>query len=67
MKKKNKQKQGGSGVGDMGNKNDMEYGKCIQKLNPDVRLNGGVKKVSRNEVFIIFLRLFGVMNVKQAD
>ena len=52
MKKKNKQKQGGSGVGDMGNKNDMEYGKCIQKLNPDVRLNGGVKKVSRSVHYI---------------
>ena len=46
MEEKTKQKRGRSGVGDMGNKNDVERGKCKQKLSPDVRLSGGVKNVS---------------------
>ena len=44
MEEKTKQKRGGSGVGDMGNKNDMELGKCKQKLNSDVRPSGGVSR-----------------------
>ena len=48
MEEKTKQKRGGSGVRDMGNKNDMERGKCKEKLNPDVRPSGGMKNISRN-------------------
>ena len=37
MEEKTKQKRGGSGVGEMSNKNDVEREKCIQKWNTDVR------------------------------
>ena len=37
MEEKTKQKRGGSGVGDMSNKNDIEREKSTQKSNTDVR------------------------------
>ena len=40
MEEKTKQRGGGSGMGDIGNKNDMERGKGKQKLNSDVRPSG---------------------------